>query len=172
MNIVLFEPEMPANTGNIGRTCVATDTKLHLIEPLGLSLIHIYTGLRSRLWKVVTVDGKETERTVLHTDTYNASKAIYAVGPAAAPPTEAPAPVETSPAETEPQVAAPVEGVDGGPGVSAPQQSAEAPAAGPGSEAPEAAAPAPQPETAAPQPSAEVPAPQPETPADNGGGPA
>lgn len=35
MNVVLFEPEMPANTGNIGRTCVATDTKLHLIEPLG-----------------------------------------------------------------------------------------------------------------------------------------
>ncbi|WP_101876885.1 VanW family protein [Lachnoclostridium edouardi] len=131
-----------------------------------------HTGLRSRLWKVVTVDGKETERTVLHTDTYNASKAIYAVGPAAAPPTEAPAPVETPPAETEPQVAAPVEGVDGGPGVSAPQQSAEAPAAGPGSEAPEAAAPAPQPETGAPQPSAEVPAPQPETPADNGGEPA
>lgn len=38
MNIVLFEPEMPANTGNIGRTCVATDTKLHLIEPLGFKL--------------------------------------------------------------------------------------------------------------------------------------
>lgn len=38
MNIVLYEPEMPANTGNIGRTCVATDTKLHLIEPLGFKL--------------------------------------------------------------------------------------------------------------------------------------
>ena len=38
MNIVLFEPEMPANTGNIGRTCVATGTRLHLIEPLGFSL--------------------------------------------------------------------------------------------------------------------------------------
>lgn len=38
MNIVLFEPEMPANTGNIGRTCVATGTKLHLIEPLGFKL--------------------------------------------------------------------------------------------------------------------------------------
>lgn len=38
MNIVLFEPEMPANTGNIGRTCVATDTKLHLIEPLGFKI--------------------------------------------------------------------------------------------------------------------------------------
>ena len=38
MNIVLFEPEIPANTGNIGRTCVATGTKLHLIEPLGFSL--------------------------------------------------------------------------------------------------------------------------------------
>ena len=38
LNIVLHEPEMPANTGNIGRTCVATDTKLHLIEPLGFHL--------------------------------------------------------------------------------------------------------------------------------------
>ncbi|MDO4475951.1 MAG: tRNA (cytidine(34)-2'-O)-methyltransferase [Lachnospiraceae bacterium] len=38
MNIVLLEPEIPANTGNIGRTCYATGTKLHLIEPLGFSL--------------------------------------------------------------------------------------------------------------------------------------
>lgn len=38
MNIVLLEPEIPANTGNIGRTCVATATTLHLIEPLGFSL--------------------------------------------------------------------------------------------------------------------------------------
>ena len=38
LNIVLFEPEIPANTGNIGRTCVATGTRLHLIEPLGFSL--------------------------------------------------------------------------------------------------------------------------------------
>lgn len=38
INIVLYEPEMPANTGNIGRTCVATDTRLHLIEPLGFKL--------------------------------------------------------------------------------------------------------------------------------------
>ena len=36
--IVLFEPEIPANTGNIGRTCVATGTRLHLIEPLGFRL--------------------------------------------------------------------------------------------------------------------------------------
>lgn len=38
MNIVLHQPEIPSNTGNIGRTCVATGTKLHLIEPLGFSL--------------------------------------------------------------------------------------------------------------------------------------
>ncbi len=37
-HIVLFEPEIPANTGNIGRTCVATGTRLHLIEPLGFQL--------------------------------------------------------------------------------------------------------------------------------------
>ena len=38
MNIILHQPEIPANTGNIGRTCVATGTSLHLIEPLGFSL--------------------------------------------------------------------------------------------------------------------------------------
>jgi len=38
LNIVLHEPEIPANTGNIGRTCVAADVRLHLIEPLGFRL--------------------------------------------------------------------------------------------------------------------------------------
>lgn len=38
MNIVLHEPEMPANTGNIGRTCVATGARLHLIEPMGFRI--------------------------------------------------------------------------------------------------------------------------------------
>jgi len=38
MNIILYEPEIPANTGNIGRTCVATGTSLHLIKPLGFRL--------------------------------------------------------------------------------------------------------------------------------------
>lgn len=37
-HIVLYEPEIPQNTGNIMRTCVATNTKLHLIKPLGFSL--------------------------------------------------------------------------------------------------------------------------------------
>ncbi len=38
MHIILHQPEIPANTGNIGRTCVATGTPLHLIEPLGFRL--------------------------------------------------------------------------------------------------------------------------------------
>ncbi|MCR5431477.1 MAG: tRNA (cytidine(34)-2'-O)-methyltransferase [Lachnospiraceae bacterium] len=38
MNIVLLEPEIPSNTGNIGRTCVATGSSLHLIKPLGFEL--------------------------------------------------------------------------------------------------------------------------------------
>ena len=38
MNIVLLEPEIPANTGNIARSCVATNTRLHLIEPLGFRI--------------------------------------------------------------------------------------------------------------------------------------
>ena len=42
INVVLFEPEIPGNTGNIMRTCAATDTHLHLIEPLGFSLDEKY----------------------------------------------------------------------------------------------------------------------------------
>lgn len=42
INIVLFEPEIPGNTGNIMRTCVASNTKLHLIKPLGFSLDEKY----------------------------------------------------------------------------------------------------------------------------------
>lgn len=38
LNIVLHEPEIPANTGNIGRTCVAANARLHLIEPLGFRI--------------------------------------------------------------------------------------------------------------------------------------
>lgn len=37
IHVVLFQPEIPANTGNIARTCAATDTTLHLIRPLGFS---------------------------------------------------------------------------------------------------------------------------------------
>ena len=37
-NIVLYQPEIPANTGNIARTCVGTNTRLHLIRPLGFSI--------------------------------------------------------------------------------------------------------------------------------------
>ena len=42
INIVLFEPEIPENTGNIMRTCVATNSHLHLIKPLGFSLEEKY----------------------------------------------------------------------------------------------------------------------------------
>lgn len=42
INIVLFEPEIPGNTGNIMRTCAGTGVKLHLIEPLGFSLSDNY----------------------------------------------------------------------------------------------------------------------------------
>lgn len=42
LNIVLFEPEIPQNTGNIARTCAATGSNLHLIKPLGFSLTDKY----------------------------------------------------------------------------------------------------------------------------------
>lgn len=68
MNIVLHEPEIPQNTGNIARTCVATGTSLHLIEPLGFFIddktvkragmdywklldLHVYTGFEDFLSK-------------------------------------------------------------------------------------------------------------------------
>lgn len=38
LNVVLYEPEIPANTGNIGRTCVAAGARLHLIEPMGFRI--------------------------------------------------------------------------------------------------------------------------------------
>ncbi|SHJ98609.1 tRNA (cytidine/uridine-2'-O-)-methyltransferase [Hathewaya proteolytica DSM 3090] len=38
LNIVLFQPEIPQNTGNIGRTCVLTDCKLHIIKPMGFNI--------------------------------------------------------------------------------------------------------------------------------------
>lgn len=88
-----------------------------------------HTGLKSRLWKVVKVDGVETERTLLNTDTYNASKAIYRVGPAA------PEPVPEVPADGNavvPEGTAPEEG--GAPeGGTAPSEPSEVPA-GPGAE--------------------------------------
>ena len=39
LNLVFYHPEIPQNTGNIMRTCAGTDTVLHLIEPLGFSLV-------------------------------------------------------------------------------------------------------------------------------------
>lgn len=85
-----------------------------------------HTGMKSELWKVVKVDGVETERTLLNKDTYMASKGVVLVGPAL--------PAETVPAETTPAQdgagasgvpspetpAVPAEGNSGGPGVTAP----------------------------------------------------
>ena len=41
LNIVLVEPRIPQNTGNVARTCACTACRLHLVGPMGLSLIHI-----------------------------------------------------------------------------------------------------------------------------------
>lgn len=128
-----------------------------------------HRGVKSRLWKVVTVDGVETERTLLHTDTYNASKAIVLVGPPVAPPApavpEQPPVVPAQPDEsqtsqqegTQPSAA---EGTDRGPGVAAPETTG---ASQPAVQA-EPQAPA-QPEASAPpETSAQIPVPA-ETPA-------
>ena len=55
LNIVLHQPEIPANTGNIGRTCVAAGARLHLIEPLGFSLSE----------KALKRAGKEAEKAMM-----------------------------------------------------------------------------------------------------------
>ncbi|MCI9105282.1 MAG: vanomycin resistance protein VanB [Lachnospiraceae bacterium] len=100
-----------------------------------------HRGVKSRLWKVVTVDGVETERTLLHTDTYNASKAIVLVGPPVAAPAPA-APVQPEqtlippeqPVEPETTAPAKIEGIGGGPGVSAPTETLPQPASSSSSE--------------------------------------
>ena len=60
MQIVLFEPEIPPNTGNIARLCAGTDTPLHLVEPLGFSLedrylrragLDYWPHVRIRVWR-------------------------------------------------------------------------------------------------------------------------
>ena len=89
-----------------------------------------HRGLRSRLWKYVYIDGVETEKEILHTDSYMASKAIYRVGPdlpAAAPPAPA------IPPEQQPQPAEPVQ-----PAPPEPQPSGPAGPAGPSGDAPAA----------------------------------
>ena len=59
LNIVLFQPEIPQNTGNIARTCVLTNSKLHLIKPLGFDLSYVRSvypavfEMASLLWNVV-----------------------------------------------------------------------------------------------------------------------
>ncbi len=60
-NVVLFEPEIPANTGNIGRTCVVTGSHLHLVGPMGFSLEdHMLHRAGLGYWRslnVTTYDG-------------------------------------------------------------------------------------------------------------------
>lgn len=134
-----------------------------------------HTGLRSRLFKCVYIDGELKERTLLNTDTYNPSKAIFRVGPAApavAPAETLPTPAETVPtevpqqteaSETQPQGPGYVDGPGAEPAGPAPT---EAPAPAP-TEAPAPApteAPAPVQAPVAP-PAPEALAPQPEAPA-------
>jgi tRNA (cytidine/uridine-2'-O-)-methyltransferase len=56
LNIVLYQPEIPQNAGNIGRTCVLTNSRLHLIKPLGFSVTDKYLK-RSGMdyWKLLDV---------------------------------------------------------------------------------------------------------------------
>lgn len=118
-------------TTNPGEPQMITDNSLAPGAKVKVQSAH--TGYRSRLWKVVTVDGVEQERTLLNEDTYNASKAIYRVGPAQSAPVPAPEPqapattpetgenntpepAQTEPAQTETAHEA-VTGENGGPGV-------------------------------------------------------
>jgi tRNA (cytidine/uridine-2'-O-)-methyltransferase len=71
LNIVLFEPEIPQNTGNIARTCAATGSKLHLIKPLGFSLNHNFLKRAGLFfWNLVNItyyeDFEEFKKTTGH----------------------------------------------------------------------------------------------------------
>lgn len=56
-NIILYEPEKPANTGNIGRTCVAVGARLHLIEPVSFSLSDSHLKRAGMYhWKMLDVE--------------------------------------------------------------------------------------------------------------------
>ena len=71
MHVVLFEPEIPQNTGNIVRTCAATGTKLHLIKPLGFSLEDKYlkrSGLDYWEFAVMTVHDSFAKLKALYPD--------------------------------------------------------------------------------------------------------
>src|SRR5690349_3743742 len=67
MHIVLYEPDIPWNTGNIGRTCVATGSTLHLVGPLGFS-IHTREIRRAGLdyWDKLTLTRHENWDAFLH----------------------------------------------------------------------------------------------------------
>ncbi len=95
MHIVLHQPEIPGNTGNIGRTCVATGTSLHLIEPLGFRLdeksirragmdywhqleVHRYMNFQefreshpgARIWMATTKAGRSYTEAAFEQDDY------------------------------------------------------------------------------------------------------
>lgn len=81
MHIVLIEPEIPGNTGNIARLCAATNCQLHLVKPLGFSIEDKYLK-RAGLdyWHLVKVHCHENFAEVLelykgHTFYYNTTKA-------------------------------------------------------------------------------------------------
>jgi len=61
LHVVLFQPEIPANTGNIARTCLATNTSLHLIHPLGFSTDNkMLKRAGLDYWKHVTIHEYES----------------------------------------------------------------------------------------------------------------
>ena len=69
MNVVLIHPEIPWNTGNIGRTCVAAKCSLHLVKPLGFSIDHKWVK-RAGLdyWKSLDVTVHDSLRSFLETE--------------------------------------------------------------------------------------------------------
>ena len=68
INIVLYQPEIPGNTGNIMRTCVATDTKLHLIKPLGFSLEEIAESIKDNGYDYLSNNELGLSKVILHSD--------------------------------------------------------------------------------------------------------
>ncbi len=109
-------------------------------------------GLTSRLWKCVYIDGEEVEKTLLNSDSYAASKAIYRVGPAVAavvPPAAVETPAETQPIESQPETPAETLPEETAPDVYGPGISLDETEAAPAETSPAETVPA-QPEETAP----------------------
>ena len=100
LHVALIQPQIPPNTGNIARLCAATDTPLHLIEPLGFSIADAGIAARSRAVRTRAaspmIDSRQPRLPHMHSGPFS-STGVCPISPA--PPA---APRSTTPSTTIP----------------------------------------------------------------------